>query len=266
MPLASWRSTAVDPYFLSRLTPGSSLLFRSSQDESRLPLTPRKLLDPFVAQWGTLAAETRILSLFTTHHVVDVRSAIAAASHQGATTVLKMDELSHEGRMQLAALLPPPFALRCSEVECTATDGAASAHIYISGPGGSALEMHPDMGGVVVVQLLGEKLWTLGERPGRQQRRWSVTLRAGDMLWLPAQTWHEAHNLASLPSVHLTVEMQVASRLGYTHAELSECDAGLKNDYWFDTVLHGLRCACATRPPLYPDCERLLSEHSEVCY
>jgi len=266
MPLASWRSAAVDPYFLSRIAPGSSMLFRS-RNTSWLPHTARKVFEPFVAQWDKSRVEMYDLHddlpRFMGNGAADVRSAIAAASHRGASTILKMQELTHEGRLQLAALLPPHVALRCPNKECTARDRTVGAHLYVSAHGGSALPMHSDMGGIIVLQLLGEKLWTLGERPGRQQRRWNATLRAGDVLWLPPQTWHRARNLAQLPSMHLTLEMQIEAWLGFTHAELSECDPILENDYWFDRASQDLRCACATQPRPYPDCERLLREHSE---
>ncbi len=118
-------------------------------------------------------------------------SRIISLAADGATIVLQ--GLQH---------LWPPLQRFTSELE-EATSHRAQANAYLSPPGATGLRHHADTHEVLVMQVEGVKAWQvdgLGE----------LTLRAGDVLYLPAWTGHSAaaHEQHSL---HITIGLLARS-------------------------------------------------------
>ena len=98
----------------------------------------------------------------------------------------------------------PPLDRFCAELEA-ATGHPVQANAYLSPGGGTAgLGRHADGHDVIVLQLAGAKAW---EVAGLDR----VTLRAGDVLYLPAGTMHAARAESGF-SLHLTVGLLAVTR------------------------------------------------------
>ena len=87
----------------------------------------------------------------------------------------------------------------------SARPDGATAHVYLSTAKASALDEHTDAGDVLVVQLLGRKLWSYRAR-GEVQPRHQL-MEPGATLLLPAHTLHSARATEDALSAHLTLEL-----------------------------------------------------------
>ncbi len=120
----------------------------------------------------------------------DLASVVALAAG-GATIVLQ--GLHH---------LWPPLQRFADELG-EATSHRVQANAYLSPPGATGLRHHADTHEVLVLQVEGEKVWRvdgLGE----------LTLRAGDVLYLPAGTGHSAASQQQ-HSLHITIGLLARS-------------------------------------------------------
>ena len=79
-------------------------------------------------------------------------------------------------------------------------------NIYLTPPGGQGLAPHVDGHDVFVVQQAGEKTWTLLE-PDKVSVLKNVTLRPGDVLYLPQGVPHYARSAGEGPSLHVTASV-----------------------------------------------------------
>ncbi len=137
-----------------------------------------------------------------------IASAVTEQYLNGATVILPQ---LHESMPRLGAL-------------CRALERILSCHtqtnIYLTPPGHQGFATHYDNHDVFVLQLSGAKHWriygtpisipyrgegfTLGQHdPGEVTD--SLTLRAGDCLYLPRGVMHDAPNAGNEPSLHITV-------------------------------------------------------------
>jgi mannose-6-phosphate isomerase-like protein (cupin superfamily) len=129
--------------------------------------------------------------------------ALATLDADAVSYVLRYEHLSlDEWPAALRALLPSELEAELTE---NAYEGGVTVHAYISPPGAVALPGHHDIGDVLVLQLAGEKAWTLD---GGQ----ALTLKDGDALWVPARTGHSAVATDGR-SVHLTIHRVSADDL-----------------------------------------------------
>jgi bifunctional lysine-specific demethylase and histidyl-hydroxylase NO66 len=96
----------------------------------------------------------------------------------------------------------PPLQRFTGQLE-EATSHRVQANAYLSPPGAAGLRHHADTHEVLVLQVEGEKAWRvdgLGE----------LTLRAGDVLYLPAGTGHSAASQHQ-HSLHITIGLLARS-------------------------------------------------------
>ena len=115
--------------------------------------------------------------------VIDVARVMRLVA-EGATVVLQ--SLQHSW---------PPLTRFCKELQ-SEIGHAVQANCYLTPPGSIALARHRDAHEVLVVQIAGSKMWTI-EHIGE------IVLQAGDVMYLPRGTWHEAAAQNDL-SLHLT--------------------------------------------------------------
>jgi len=92
----------------------------------------------------------------------------------------------------------------------------AQVNLYQTPAGGQGLGSHVDDHDVLVLQLQGEKQWQISTpesvalatpqpSSGESAAERSITMRAGDWLFLPRGIRHEVRNSGPVRSVHLTV-------------------------------------------------------------
>jgi hypothetical protein len=112
-------------------------------------------------------------------------SRIVGLAAEGATIVLQ--GLHH---------LWPPLQRFTSELE-EAISHRVQANAYLSPAGATGLRHHADTHEVLVLQVEGEKAWRVDGLGG-------LTLRAGDVLYLPAGTGHSAE-AQQRHSLHVTI-------------------------------------------------------------
>jgi bifunctional lysine-specific demethylase and histidyl-hydroxylase NO66 len=123
------------------------------------------------------------------HDLVDVR-AVHEAFAGGATLVLQGLHRSW-----------PPVTRLCRELELELTH-PTQANAYLTPPVAQGLDLHADPHDVFAIQTHGTKRWVV--HPPDEERPWDLTLRPGDVLYLPAGTRHAAQTIDE-PSLHLTV-------------------------------------------------------------
>lgn len=120
----------------------------------------------------------------TVHDAADARK-VLDAYRRGATLVLQSLQRHHA-----------PMIEWCCALEA-AVGWPVQANAYLTPPGRPGLDRHRDGHDVVAVQLHGTKRWDV-EGLGR------FDLEAGEVLYLPAGTEHEA-STTDTASLHLTV-------------------------------------------------------------
>lgn len=123
------------------------------------------------------------------HQQVGVPEQLLGLYRKGATLVL-----SHTDRM-----IPSIHAL-CHSMS-RELGFAVWGNMYITPPGGSGFAKHTDDHEVFVLQLHGQKAWSVYEAVGTPTL---VEMKAGDALYLPRGVEHSAACNVS-PSVHLTL-------------------------------------------------------------
>jgi lysine-specific demethylase/histidyl-hydroxylase NO66 len=89
-----------------------------------------------------------------------------------------------------------PLARFCLELEVD-LGHAVQANAYLSPPSAAGLNEHADDHDVLVLQVGGAKQWDI-------QGLGDVTLRTGDVIYLPAGTHHAART-SGFPSLHITL-------------------------------------------------------------
>jgi hypothetical protein len=89
-----------------------------------------------------------------------------------------------------------------------------SVNIYHSGPKAEALTKHYDSYDVFVLQLEGEKTWTI-QADGQAQdlksvTSWNtVTMKEGDLMYIPKGIFHAAQTAEGVPvSTHVTIGLE----------------------------------------------------------
>lgn len=110
-----------------------------------------------------------------------------------------------------------------------------SVNAYVGGPKSRGFAEHVDHHDVVVVQLEGEKDWTLWEPtleeplelPRHQEgapehELATLRLAKGDMLFVPRGVWHVARGTADLATAHLSFGLQPLTALHWLSAMRSE--------------------------------------------
>ncbi|HYZ19049.1 MAG TPA: cupin domain-containing protein, partial [Gaiellaceae bacterium] len=155
---------------------------------------------------------------------VDVERA-AAEFERGATLVLQALHLHHA-----------PLAEFCRQLE-SELDHPVQANAYYTPRAAQGLPVHHDTHDVLCLQVAGEKRWLVYapvlDLPLKDQRYRSelgaagetvldVVLRPGDTLYLPRGWLHEALT-SETDSLHLTIGVNVYTRLDAVRAALEEC-------------------------------------------
>ena len=130
----------------------------------------------------------------------------------------------------------PPLATFCRDLEAT-LGHPVQANAYYTPRGSQGLPVHHDTHDVFVLQVAGDKRWLVYEPalelPLRDQRYspelggpgdavLDETLGAGDTLYLPRGWLHEALT-SETDSLHVTVGVNVVTRLDALRAALDEC-------------------------------------------
>lgn len=138
---------------------------------------------------------------------------VAAEFERGATIVLQALQVQH-----------PALAEFCRELEAE-LGHPAQANAYYTPASAQGFAVHHDTHDVFCLQVEGEKRWLVYppvlELPLKQQKYvpamgepgepvMDVSLRAGDMLYLPRGWLHQAMT-SDVPSLHLTVGINVAT-------------------------------------------------------
>jgi bifunctional lysine-specific demethylase and histidyl-hydroxylase NO66 len=101
----------------------------------------------------------------------------------------------------------PAITTLCRELETTLTH-PLQANAYLTPPVAQGLHLHADPHDVLVLQTHGEKRWVV--HPGGDDPAWDLTLRPGDVLYLPAGTRHAAQTTEQ-PSLHLTLGIRTTT-------------------------------------------------------
>jgi ribosomal protein L16 Arg81 hydroxylase len=155
---------------------------------------------------------------------VDVERA-AAEFERGATLVIQALHLHHR-----------PLAEFCRLLEAE-LGHPVQANAYYTPRSAQGLPVHHDTHDVLCLQVAGEKRWLVYdpvlELPLKDQRYSAelgdpgptvldVTLRPGDTLYLPRGWLHEALT-SETDSLHLTIGINVYTRLDAVRAALEEC-------------------------------------------
>lgn len=151
----------------------------------------------------------------TTHdHLVLVPERVSEWLGKGATAIIQRME---DFIPAVAALADEIRALTCERVQING---------YYSPGGASGFQQHFDTHDVLAIQVGGHKAWTLSgicypdplESDDYTQHQppdncaKSITLMAGDMLYIPRGYWHSAKADAG-PSLHLTIGIYHQTRL-----------------------------------------------------
>ena len=149
---------------------------------------------------------------------------VAGAFDDGATIVLQALHIHH-----------PPLARFCRSLE-QELGHPAQANAYYTPPAAQGFRVHHDTHDVFCLQVAGEKRWLvyppLLELPLREQKYaeemgepgeivLDVTMRAGDMLYLPRGWLHQAMT-SETRSLHMTVGIAVYTWLDAFSAALDE--------------------------------------------
>jgi ribosomal protein L16 Arg81 hydroxylase len=137
-----------------------------------------------------------------------IRTAVARLYQSGATIILPH---LHESLFQLGE-----FARSLEEIfSCH-----VQTNIYLTPEGNQGFPPHYDNHDVFILQISGAKAWRLYDTPvatpyrGERFRldthkpsevRQEFTLRAGDCVYVPRGMMHDAENVGSEPSLHITV-------------------------------------------------------------
>ena len=93
-------------------------------------------------------------------------------------------------------------------------DQELSINVYHSGPSATALNKHYDTYDVFVLQLEGEKTWTIQEDGNAEDlgsiNSWeTITMRPGDLLYVPKGVFHAAQTAEGCDvSTHVTIGLQ----------------------------------------------------------
>ncbi len=123
---------------------------------------------------------------------------------------------------------------------------------YLTYQRGGAFAAHYDNHDVLIIQVMGEKVWQLfspTERPADSRRGWQQsfkapetvfwekTLRAGDMLYIPRGMWHRATVDEGAQSFHLAVT--IVSLNGHDYARWLVDQLGSDDLVWTDLPRRG---------------------------
>lgn len=115
------------------------------------------------------------------------------------------------------------------------------SHLYLTPPDGKGLRPHFDDHGVFVLQLSGEKEWTLHgpAQPVRERQKGAIeridlpgptrtiTLHPGSILYVPRGCYHEAE-AKQAGSCHLTIDIYTLSYFDVISTALNTCqDTGI---------------------------------------
>jgi bifunctional lysine-specific demethylase and histidyl-hydroxylase NO66 len=134
----------------------------------------------------------------------------------------------------------PPLAVFCRRLE-EVLGHAVQANAYYTPRGSQGFGLHHDTHDVLVLQVAGEKRWTLREPllelPLKHQRfgpglgepgePTDVLLEAGHTLYLPRGWLHEAAT-SSTDSLHLTIGITAYTWLDAVRAALAECEGDVE--------------------------------------
>lgn len=207
------------------------VLHLSERGSDSYPRTLRGI-DPFqivresCAQWGEVslaggAAQSEC------RYVADAPSdeSVRAAYADGYTIVINDMQVRNPAAGVLCRLLEKTFFCR------------ANVNLYLTGPDLTGLDTHYDDDDVFIIQLSGAKYWRtyptndrlpLGRNDYQDDADWGPSerhiLRAGDLLYLPRGTPHDARS-GPEPSLHLTISInvvrwaEIASELIYALAQ-----------------------------------------------
>jgi Cupin superfamily protein len=119
------------------------------------------------------------------------RATWAAALNEGHTVILDQTEAFSRMLADFCARLGSAVGAFCS------------ANLYVTPSDSQAFDMHKDGHHSFVIQLLGEKVWTVsrGNQAGALDQ---AVLKTGDIYFLSGNTSHMART-ARKPSIHLTI-------------------------------------------------------------
>ena len=197
-----------------RCKPGSSKHFEDLLNEHRLDtiIAETELPPESLEMARTNPPLSR--DQFTFNNGEIDRGAVIRHFQQGATLILT--------QLQLA---DPKLAELCRALEYEFS-AYVQTNIYFTPPGFQGFRTHFDDHDVFVIQVSGQKDWTLYERPVdnpyRGERFQSskhpageiadkCTLKAGECLYVPRGLMHDAVASGSEPSLHITVGIIVKS-------------------------------------------------------
>ncbi|MEQ3696290.1 MAG: cupin domain-containing protein [Pseudomonadales bacterium] len=142
------------------------------------------------------------------------RGAVVRHFQQGATLILTQLQLADPKLAELCRALEYEFSAH------------VQTNIYFTPPGYQGFRTHFDDHDVFVIQVSGQKDWTLYERPVNNPYRGErfqsskhpagevadkFTLTAGECLYVPRGLMHDAVASGSEPSLHITVGVIVKS-------------------------------------------------------
>jgi lysine-specific demethylase/histidyl-hydroxylase NO66 len=136
------------------------------------------------------------------------RGAVADLHRAGATIIL-----------QQAHQLEPPLGRFCRALEYVFS-AHVQTNLYLTPPNAQGFRTHYDNHDVLVIQITGEKVWRLYEKPidtpfrgepfeaGKYESgdlKQEFVLKAGDCAYVPRGLMHDAVTSGAEPSLHITV-------------------------------------------------------------
>ena len=126
----------------------------------------------------------------------------------------KFQEYIQGGGSAIVPIIEGDYMFKWRQALEKVFDQELSVNVYHSGPKAEALNRHYDMYDVFVLQLEGEKTWTIQE-DGKVEdlssiTSWkTITMREGDLLYVPKGIFHAAQTAEGCDvSTHVTIGLQ----------------------------------------------------------
>ena len=129
----------------------------------------------------------------------------------------KFQEYIQGGGSAIVPIIEGDYMFKWRQALEKVFDQELSVNVYHSGPKAEALNQHYDTYDVFVLQLEGEKTWTIQEDGKAEDlssiTSWkTITMREGDLLYVPKGIFHAAQTAEGCDvSTHVTIGLQESS-------------------------------------------------------